>query len=133
VLPGTPPVFARPPFGKLTVPTRPYSAQLGRVLGWGAIRSVLSGCRSVDEHRQPDSTHARHAAEIAARGRMAWQRRHGYGRRFLVETAISRIKRINGGRLTSRTFGAQQNEVAIHVKIANRNMMLARPQSERVR
>jgi hypothetical protein len=64
---------------------------------------------------------------------MAWQRRHGYGRRFLVETAISRIKRINGGRLTSRTFGAQQNEVAIHVKIANRNMMLARPQSERVR
>ena len=75
----------------------------------------------------------RHAAEIAARGRMAWQRRHGYGRRSLVETAISRIKRINGGRLTSRTFGAQQNEVAIHVKIANRNMMLARPQSERVR
>jgi hypothetical protein len=64
---------------------------------------------------------------------MAWQRRHGFGRRSLVETAISRIRRINGGRLTSRTFGAQQNEVAIHVKIANRNMMLARPQSERVR
>ena len=90
------------------------SAQLGRVLGWGAIRAGT-------------------VAEIAARGRMAWQRRHGYGRRLLVETAISRIKRINGGRLTCRTFGAPQNEVAIHVKIANRNMMLARPQSERVR
>ena len=64
---------------------------------------------------------------------MAWQQRHGYGKRSLVETAISRINRINGGRLTSRTFGAQQNEVAIHVKIANHNMMLARPQSERVR
>jgi IS5 family transposase len=74
-----------------------------------------------------------HAAQIAARGRMAWQRRHGYGRRSLVETTISRIKRINGGRLTSRTFGAQQNEVAIHIKIANRNMLLARPQSQRIR
>jgi hypothetical protein len=36
------------------------------------------------------------------------------------------------GRLTSRAFGAQQNVAAIHVKIANRNMILARPQSERV-
>lgn len=53
---------------------------------------------------------------------MAWQRRHGYGKRSLVETAISRIKGINDGRLTPRTFGAQQNEVAIHIKIANRNI-----------
>jgi hypothetical protein len=74
----------------------------------------------------------RHAAEIAQHGRMAWQKRHGYGKRSLVETAIARIKRINGGRLTSRTFGAQQNEIAIHIKIANRNMTLARPQSERI-
>jgi hypothetical protein len=32
----------------------------------------------------------RHAAEIAVHGRMAWQKRHGYGKRSLVETAISR-------------------------------------------
>ena len=63
----------------------------------------------------------------------AMMRQHRYGRRSLVETAISRVKRINGGRLTSRTFGAQQNEVAIHIKIANRNMLLARPQSQRIR
>jgi hypothetical protein len=75
----------------------------------------------------------RHAAEIEARGRMAWQKRHRYGKRSLVETAISRIKRINGGRLSSRTFGAQQNEVASHIKIANRSMTLARPVSVRVR
>jgi len=74
----------------------------------------------------------RHVAQIALRGRMAWQRQHRYGRRSLVETAISRIRRINGGRLTSRTFGAQQNEVAIHITIANRNMTLARPVSVRV-
>ena len=53
--------------------------------------------------------------------------------RSLVETAISRIKRINDGRLTSRTFGAQQNEIAIVIKLANRNMQVARPVSERVR
>jgi hypothetical protein len=63
---------------------------------------------------------------------MAWQQRHGYGKRSLVETAISRIRRINSGRLTSRTFGGQQNEVAIHITIANRNMTLARPVSVRV-
>jgi hypothetical protein len=64
---------------------------------------------------------------------MAWQRQHRYGRRSLVETAISRIRRIDGGRLTSRTLEAHQNEVAIPIKIANRNMLLARPQSQRIR
>ena len=58
---------------------------------------------------------------------MAWQRRHGYGKRSLVETAFSRIKTINGRRLTSRIFGSQQNEITVHIKIANRNMLIARP------
>jgi hypothetical protein len=90
---------------------------------------------SIPDKGQPHggSERERHAAEIAAHGRMAWQRRHCYGKRSLVETAISRIKRINGGSLTSRTFGAQRNEVAIHIKVANRNMTLAHPNSERVR
>ncbi len=79
------------------------------------------------------SERERHAAEISRRGRIEWQRRHGYGKRSLVETAISRIKKITGGCLTSRTFGSQQNEVAIHIKIANRNMQVARPMTERVR
>ena len=90
---------------------------------------------SIPDKDQPHggTERERHAAEIAARGRMAWQRRHGYGTRSLVETAIFRIKRINGGRLTSKTFGAQQTEIALHIKIANRNMMLARPVSVRIR
>lgn len=96
---------------------------------------IPPGRNSIPDKNQPHggTERERHAAEIAARGRMAWQRRHGYGKRSLVETAISRIKRINGGRLTSRTFGAQQNEVALHIKIANRNMKMARPVSVRVR
>lgn len=90
---------------------------------------------SIPDKGQPHggSERERHAAEIARHGRMAWQRRHDYGKRSLAETAISRIKNINDGRLTSRTFGAQQNEIAIHIKIANRNMLLARPVTERIR
>jgi hypothetical protein len=95
---------------------------------------IPPGKLSIPDKDEPHggSERERHAAEIAANGRMAWQKRHGYGRRSLVETAISRIKRINGGQLTSRTFGAQQNEIAIHITIANRNMTLARPVSVRV-
>jgi IS5 family transposase len=95
---------------------------------------IPPGKASIPARQEPHggSERERHAAEIAARGRMPWQKRHRYGKRSLVETAISRIKRINGGRLTSRTFGAQQNEVAIHITIANRNMTLARPVSVRV-
>jgi hypothetical protein len=63
----------------------------------------------------------RHAAEIAARGRMAGETRRG-----------APPKRINGGQLTSQTFGAQQNEIALHIKIANRNMIIARPVTERL-
>ncbi|OYR24989.1 IS5 family transposase [Brucella grignonensis] len=86
---------------------------------------IPPGKPSIPEKGEPHSgsQRERHAAEIA----------HGYGKRSLVETAISRIKRINDGRLTSRTFGSQQNEVAIHIRIANRNMAIARPISERIR
>jgi hypothetical protein len=96
---------------------------------------IPPGKASIPARQEPHggSERERHAAEIAARGRMAWQKRHRYGKRSLVETAISRIKRINGGRLTSRTFGAQQNKVAMHITIANRNMTLTRPVSVRVR
>lgn len=90
---------------------------------------------SIPNKGQPHggSERERHAADIARQGRIAWQRRLGYGKRSLVETAISHIKKINDGRLTSRTFGSQHNEIAIHIKIANRNMLVARPLTERVR
>jgi hypothetical protein len=96
---------------------------------------IPPGKPSISDKGEPHggSERERHAAEIARHGRMAWQKRHGYGKRSLVETAISRVKRINGGCLTSRTFGSQQNEIANHIAIANRNMRIARPISERVR
>jgi hypothetical protein len=78
------------------------------------------------------SERERHAATIAARGRMAWQKSSGYGRRALVETAISRLKRRGGDRLTARTFGAQVAEVAFRVAAANKMIRYAKPVTDRV-
>ena len=73
-----------------------------------------------------------HAAEIGARGRMAWQKANGYGRRALVETAISRLKRRGGDRLTARTFGTQCQEIAFRISAANKAIRHARPTTIRV-
>ena len=50
-----------------------------------------------------------HAAEIASKGRMNWQKRQGYGLRALGETAMARVKRLNGGKLTARTLPIPTN------------------------
>ena len=44
----------------------------------------------------------RHIATIETHGRMGWQRRSGYNRRSLVETAVYRYKTIIGRRLQAR-------------------------------
>jgi hypothetical protein len=46
----------------------------------------------------------RHIATIERHGRMGWQRRSGYNRRSLAETAVNRYKTIIGRRLQSRTL-----------------------------
>ena len=55
---------------------------------------------------------------------MNWQKRQGYGLRALGETAMARVKRLNGGKLTARTFQSQQTEIAMQIeralKIRNR-------------
>jgi len=58
---------------------------------------------------------------------MARQKANGYGRRALVETAIARLKRRGGDRLTARTFGARCQEVAFRVSAANKAIRHARP------
>ena len=45
-----------------------------------------------------------HIATIAKHGRMGWQRRSGYSRRSLVETAMFRYKTIIGRRLRARNL-----------------------------
>ena len=59
----------------------------------------------------PDTPHGgsereHHAAEIASKGRMNWQKRQGYGLRALGETAMARVKRLNGGKLNASARAA---------------------------
>ncbi|MEM8575955.1 MAG: IS5 family transposase [Pseudomonadota bacterium] len=73
-----------------------------------------------------------HAAEIAAHGRIAWQKRNGYGKRSHAETAISRIKHRGGATLRSRTFGAQFQEITFRIAVANKAIRHAKPITVRV-
>jgi Transposase DDE domain len=80
----------------------------------------------------PPSQRDRHARLIAERGRMAWQRATGYGRRSLAETAVGRYKAIIGPRLRARGLPAQRGEVAVAVGVLNRMIRVAKPISVRV-
>jgi hypothetical protein len=74
----------------------------------------------------------RHLRNIAEHGRMAWQKRSGYNQRSLVEAAISRLKRVIGDALRSRTDQRRRTETAIAVKVLNRMLELGRPKSVRI-
>jgi hypothetical protein len=63
---------------------------------------------------------------------MGWQKRSEYTRRALVKTAISRLKRVIGDALRSRTDGRRATEVAIAIAALNRMLELGRPESVRV-
>jgi hypothetical protein len=73
----------------------------------------------------------RHLQSIHEHGRMGWQKRSGYVRRALVETAISRFKRMIGSSLRSRTNQRRLTEVAIAVHALNRMLEFGRPKSIR--
>ncbi|MBB5695500.1 hypothetical protein [Muricoccus pecuniae] len=69
---------------------------------------------------------------IAERGRMGWQKASGYTWRALVETDISRFKRVISGGLHSRTDGRCATEVAIAVRTLNRMLELGCPEYVRI-
>jgi Transposase DDE domain len=74
----------------------------------------------------------RHLLSIAEHGRMGWQKRSGYTRRALVEAVISRLKRVIGDTLRSRTDRHRTTEIAIAVYVLNRMLELGRPKSVRI-
>ncbi|MDD2794811.1 MAG: IS5/IS1182 family transposase, partial [Acidocella sp.] len=61
------------------------------------------------------------------------QRRSGYGRRSLAETAMFRYKTIIGRRLHARTLSNQQTEAKIACNVLSRMAGLGMPVSVRVR
>jgi hypothetical protein len=73
-----------------------------------------------------------HLRCIAERGRMGWQRASGYGWRALVESDISRWKRVIGDGLRFQTDGRQATEVAIAADVLNRMLDLGRPEYVRI-
>ena len=73
----------------------------------------------------------RHIATIEKHGRMGWQRRSGYNRRNLVETAIYRYKTIINRRLQARTLPNQRTEARIGCNVLNRMTRMGMPVSIR--
>jgi transposase len=74
----------------------------------------------------------RHIAVIKAHGRMGWQRRSGYNRRSLVETAMYRYKTVVGRRLRARTLPNQRTETKIGCNVLNRMTTLGMPATVRI-
>jgi len=73
-----------------------------------------------------------HVRLIRERGRMAWQRTVGYGRRSLGETAMFRYKALVGPGLRARTLPAQKTEARAACAVLNRMTRLGMPVSQRV-
>ena len=84
------------------------------------------------EDAEPQSQRDRHIRLIAEKGRMAWQKATGYGRRSLAETAVGRFKGIVGAKLRARLLPAQQGEATIAVRVLNAMIRVAKPVSVRV-
>jgi Transposase DDE domain len=74
----------------------------------------------------------RHLRCIAERGRMGWQRVSGYNWRALVETDISRWKRVIGDGLRFQTDKRRATEVAIAADVLNQMLKLGRPEYVRI-
>ena len=73
----------------------------------------------------------RHLQSIAQHGGKGGQKRSGYTRGALVETSISRLKRVIGDALRSRTDHYRATEIAIAIQALNRLLELGRPKSVR--
>lgn len=73
----------------------------------------------------------RHIAEIAAHGRMAWQKATGYNQRSRGETLMGRWKAVIGPKLKARNFKNQKTEAKIGVWVLNRMTGLGHPSFER--
>jgi len=72
-----------------------------------------------------------HIADIAARGRIAWQTASGYNQRSRGETLMGRWKGGIAPKLKARGFENQRTEAQIGVRVLNRMTRLGRPRFER--
>lgn len=130
------------------------AGRLGRVYGDGAYAGGPT-YRAVAEHRQalpnaegvfrpkapdvrvaatldPLTGRGRHARYVAREGRAAWEQAMDYGRRNAAEWTFSRLKRVFGAGLRSRSFDAQRIEAGIAVRALNTMAALGMPRALRI-
>jgi transposase len=72
-----------------------------------------------------------HIALLADKGRLAWQKEVGYGKRALAETTVGRYKAIIGPSLRARKLPGQRAEALVGVAVLNRMLHAGRPNSVR--
>jgi hypothetical protein len=80
---------------------------------------------------QNPSIRDRHITDIAAHGRMAWQKSSGYNQRSRAETLMGRWKAVIGPKLKARSFENQKTEAKIGARVLNRMTELGRPNFQR--
>ena len=105
-------------------------------------RQMLPNAEGVFRPKAPDVRAAarldpltgrgRHALVVARDGRAAWERATGYRRRNAAEWTFSRLKRVLGGGLRSRSLDGQRAETRIAVCVLNRMAELGMPRAQRV-
>ncbi len=74
-----------------------------------------------------------HIQMIGDKGRMAWQKATGYGRRSHAEPAMFPYKALIGSSLCARTMPAQKTKAKVGCSVLNRMTSLGMPASQRVR
>ena len=80
---------------------------------------------------QSQSTRDCHVADIAARGRMAWQTSSGHNQRSRGETLMARWNAVIGPKLKAKSFENQKTEAKIGAQLLDRITELGRPNFER--
>jgi hypothetical protein len=79
-----------------------------------------------------DTQRDEHIREIAAHGRIAWQKKNGYGLRAHVELAIQRYKRIIGSVIKARSLPQQKTEAWVSASALNMMTNLGMPVSVKI-
>lgn len=97
-------------------------------------RAVIPPRRTGRLHPQDERFRARdkNLREVRKIGRRKWKRRSKYHRRSLVETAIMRVKKIFGDRLSARKFLNQATEMFVRCASLNKMTHLGMPESYRI-
>jgi hypothetical protein len=96
------------------------------------VKIVVPPHKTVVHSSAGDTQRDEHIREIAAHGRIAWQKTNGYGLRAHVELAIQRYKRIIGSVMKARALPQQEAEAWVSASAHNMMTNLGMPVSVKI-